>query len=35
MGRYDRIDYTKPCSPPLNGLEKAWVDEVLAAAGKK
>jgi len=35
MGRYDRIDYTKPCSPPLIGLEKAWVDEVLAAAGKK
>lgn len=35
MGRYDRIDYTKPCAPPLIAPEQAWADEVLAAAGKK
>jgi hypothetical protein len=29
MGRYDRIDYTKPCSPPFIGPEQDWADEVL------
>lgn len=33
MGRYNRIDYTQPCAPPLVGPEKAWADEVLTAAG--
>ena len=30
MGRYDRIDYTKPCKPPLEGPEKQWAEELLA-----
>ena len=24
MGRYDRIDYTKPCKPPLEGPDQEW-----------
>ena len=35
MGRYNRIDYTKPCAPPLAGLEKEWAEQLLAAAGKR
>lgn len=27
-GRYDRIDYTKPCDPPLAGEEAAWATEL-------
>lgn len=30
MGRYNRIDYSKPCKPPLEGPEKEWVGSVLA-----
>jgi hypothetical protein len=32
MGRYDRIDYTQPCSPPLEGAEKEWAEERLKTA---
>jgi hypothetical protein len=35
MGRYDRIDYSKPCAPPFVGPEQAWADDVLAAAGRR
>jgi hypothetical protein len=34
-GRYDRIDYRKPCVPPLEGEDAAWADELLRAAGKR
>lgn len=30
MGRYNRIDYSKPCAPPLVGPEQAWAEQVLA-----
>jgi hypothetical protein len=30
MGRYDRIDYTRPPSPPFTGAEKAWAEQLLA-----
>jgi Protein of unknown function (DUF4058) len=30
MGRYNRIDYTQPCTPPMIGPEKTWADELLA-----
>lgn len=29
-GRYDRIDYTQPCDPPLVGEEKDWADGLIA-----
>jgi hypothetical protein len=29
MGRYDRIDYSRPCSPPLEGSEKDWADGLI------
>lgn len=35
MGRYNRINYTKPCSPPLFGEEAAWAEPILKAAGKR
>jgi hypothetical protein len=35
MGRYNRIDYSKPCSPPFIGPEKEWADEVLQAARER
>lgn len=35
MGRYNRIDYAAPCSPPFTGAEKEWADELLQAAGKR
>jgi hypothetical protein len=28
MGRYDRIDYSKPCNPPLEGDEKEWASQL-------
>lgn len=28
-GRYDRIDYTAECQPPLEGEDAAWADELL------
>jgi hypothetical protein len=34
-GRYDDLDYTKPCIPRLEGTEAAWADQVLKAAGKR
>jgi hypothetical protein len=34
MGRYYRMDYSEPCSPPLIGPDKEWADQVLAAAGR-
>jgi hypothetical protein len=35
-GRYDRrIDYSKPCEPPLDPDDAAWVEELLKAAGKR
>lgn len=33
MGRYDRIDYGKPCVPPFEGPLKHWIDDMLKAAG--
>jgi len=35
MGKYYRIDYTTPCSPPLEGPEKSWADEALAGRSKE
>jgi hypothetical protein len=34
MGRYNRIDYSKSCSPSFVGPEKEWADEVLRAVRK-
>jgi hypothetical protein len=34
MGRYDRIDYAKPPTPPFEGPEATWAAEVLAGAGR-
>jgi hypothetical protein len=32
-GRYaQRIDYTRPCEPPLPAEEQAWAEQILAAA---
>lgn len=33
MGRYNRIDYSKPCKPPFIGPEKEWAEEVLKSRG--
>jgi hypothetical protein len=30
MGRYDRIDYDKPCAPPFVGPEEEWAAQLLA-----
>jgi hypothetical protein len=35
MGRYDRIDYTKPCKPEMVGAEKDWADEILVNRAKQ
>ena len=32
-GRYDRTDYTRGCSPPLDREDAAWAEELLKAAG--
>jgi hypothetical protein len=32
MGRYNRIDYTQPCSPPFEGPEQEWAEQVLNEA---
>jgi hypothetical protein len=29
MGRYNRLDYSRPCEPPFTESEQAWVNEVL------
>lgn len=34
-GRYDDIDYREPAIPPLEGVEAAWADEMLKAAGRR
>jgi hypothetical protein len=34
MGRYSRVDYAKPCSPPFVGPEKKWADDLLREARK-
>ncbi|GMU24595.1 MAG: hypothetical protein AMXMBFR13_46690 [Phycisphaerae bacterium] len=34
-GRYDSIDYARPCNPPLEGEDAVWADELLKAAGKR
>jgi Protein of unknown function (DUF4058) len=34
-GRYNRLDYKQPCAPPLEGVDAAWADELLRAAGKR
>ena len=34
MGRYNRIDYSKPCDPPFTESEQAWVEEVLRGHSK-
>lgn len=31
MGRYDRIDYSQPCSPPLSPADEEWKQELLKA----
>jgi hypothetical protein len=30
MGRYNRVDYTQPCDPPLQGSDKEWAEQILA-----
>ncbi len=35
MGRYNRIDYSEPCEPPLKGADATWADAQLKAAGKR
>jgi hypothetical protein len=30
MGRYDRINYSKPCQPELDGEDAAWAQSLLA-----
>ena len=32
-GRYDRIDYTAECQPPLEGEDATWADELLRQVG--
>lgn len=35
-GRYDRrLDYAKPCAPPLDPDEATWTDQLLRSAGKR
>lgn len=35
-GRYDRrLDYSKPCDPPLEADEASWADDLLRRAGKR
>jgi hypothetical protein len=35
MGRYNRIDYTKPCKPPFQGAEIDWAEAVFQRAGER
>jgi hypothetical protein len=32
-GRYDGLDYARPCDPPLLGQDAEWADHLLRAAG--
>lgn len=34
-GRYYKLDYRKPCEPPLRTEDDAWVDELLRSAGRR
>jgi hypothetical protein len=34
-GRYDDIDYRKPCIPPLAAEEASWADDLLKGAAKR
>lgn len=35
-GRYEeRLDYSRPCDPPLNDGDDAWADALLKSAGKR
>jgi hypothetical protein len=34
-GRYEHLDYTKPCDPPLEPNEAEWADGLLRAAGRR
>ncbi len=34
-GRYDDIDYARPCIPPLQQDEVAWAESILKEAGKR
>jgi hypothetical protein len=34
-GRYEHLDYTTPCEPPLEPEEEAWADGLLRAAGRR
>lgn len=34
MGRYDRIDYARPCKPLFEGPEKEWAEGILKETGK-
>jgi len=34
-GRYDTIDYHKPCNPPIDEADAAWADELLKTAGRR
>ncbi len=33
-GRFNRLDYTQPLRPPLEGEEAAWVEHHLSASAK-
>ncbi len=35
MGRYNRIDYSKPCYPRATEAEQAWIDSALQARDRK
>ncbi len=34
-GRYDDIEYRKPCIPPLQDEEAAWANDLLTSAGER
>jgi hypothetical protein len=34
-GRYNTLDYRRPCAPPLEDEDAAWADELLRAAGRR
>lgn len=34
-GRYDSIDYHQPCTPPLEGDDALWAEQLLKAAGRR
>lgn len=34
-GRYDDLDYARPCVPPLEGPDAGWADDLLKSAGRR